>query len=147
MNHIPPNPELQQRMLDRVSCVGDCWEWQLARDREGYGVVNLRIDGQKRTMGSHRASYMIFVGTIPDGLVIDHLCRNRACCNPKHLEPVTQRENSIERSMSPTAQAVRSGRCKRGHPITSGKDCGPCKSMRERAKRRRLRELRGERRG
>lgn len=68
-----------------------CWLWQGEMNRNGYGRV--WVNG-KRLM-SHRVTYELLVGPIADGLVLDHLCKNRACCNPEHLEPVTIRENTL----------------------------------------------------
>jgi hypothetical protein len=68
----------------------DCWLWPWAKDREGYGFT--REAG--RQLRAHRWSYARFVGPIPLGLTIDHLCRCPSCVNPKHLEPVTIAENT-----------------------------------------------------
>lgn len=75
----------------RVCPVSACWIWQGEINRNGYGrvwIAGLRVM-------AHRAVWQIIRGDIPDGLVLDHLCRNRACCNPCHLEPVTVRENTL----------------------------------------------------
>ena len=66
-----------------------CWGWQAAILSNGYGMF---FDGSKQ-VGAHRFSYRHFVGCIPLGLDLDHLCRNRGCVNPDHLEPVSRKEN------------------------------------------------------
>lgn len=87
-----------------------CWEWQGANNSNGYGVFWDYDLG--RNDGAHRASYRLFVGPIPDGLEIDHLCENTLCVNPAHLEPVTQEENKRRRAMRRT-------HCPNGHPWTA----------------------------
>lgn len=87
-----------------------CWEWQGTKDRQGYG--KLRVMGARSTM-AHRAAYEAFVAPIPDGMEIDHLCRNTSCVNPAHLEPVTSQENSRRYARTITA-------CRRAsHPYTA----------------------------
>lgn len=66
-----------------------CWVWTAASNGRGYGRI--WVDG--RPHPAHRVAYEIHVGPIPAGMEIDHLCRNRGCVNPAHLEPVTRREN------------------------------------------------------
>lgn len=66
----------------------------------------------------HRVVYELLVGPIPEGLQLDHLCRNRVCGNPDHLEPVTNRENWI-RGENLTARTVRNDICQRGHPFSA----------------------------
>jgi hypothetical protein len=73
------------------------------------------MDG--RTWAAHRAAYTLLVAPIPDGLTIDHLCRNTSCVNPAHLEPVTQRENGL-RGTSPAAVNARKVECVNGHPLS-----------------------------
>jgi hypothetical protein len=93
----PSQPELTvlippASLADRITVSeSGCWLWTGEMNRNGYGRV--RSDG-KRVM-AHRRAWELLRGPIPTGLVLDHLCRNRHCCNPAHLEPVTVRENTL----------------------------------------------------
>lgn len=91
-----------------------CWEWQGWLTPEGYGYIGL--DG--RTVPVHRYSYELLVRPIAEGLTIDHLCRNRRCVNPNHLEPVTERVNTL-RGTSPSARYAARTHCARGHEYTA----------------------------
>lgn len=79
------------------------------------GYACILVDGKK--VSAHRVSYEAFIGPIPAGLDLDHLCRNRACINPYHLEPVTHRENVI-RGVSYMAVNANKTNCKYGHALT-----------------------------
>lgn len=71
-----------------------CWEWTAKIDRYGYGAVSVPLNGKWRSTGAHRASWMVHRGPLAPDMQIDHLCRNRKCINPWHLEPVTTQENT-----------------------------------------------------
>jgi hypothetical protein len=74
---------------------GGCWLWTGQANKGGYGAfsVGSRYDGNRRGVRAHRWAYEALVGPIPEGLQLDHLCRNPPCVNPAHLEPVTHAEN------------------------------------------------------
>jgi hypothetical protein len=93
----------------------DCWEWVGSRDKAGYG----QIARKRRLYRAHRFVYEQHKGPIPNGLDLDHLCRNRGCVNPAHLEPVTRRENVLRGQGLPAANAAKT-HCSKGHPFIDG---------------------------
>lgn len=148
---VPPAPTSEDRFWSKVDKDGPngCWVWTAARCRDGYGVFSPRHSGQLK---AHRFAYELLIGPIPDGLVIDHLCRNTACVNPAHLEPVTPKTNVL-RGVSAAAQAKRRTHCIRGHEYTPentsiynggngrvGRRCLTCRREDMRVKRQRARE-------
>lgn len=94
-----------------------CHNWIGARNPAGYGLITVGPRGAKKTLLTHRIAYQLARGSVPDGLVLDHLCRNRRCCNPDHLEPVTRRENTL-RGISPPAWQATQTHCSRGHEFS-----------------------------
>lgn len=90
-----------------------CWLWTGGKARGGYGKFRFA----NRTGLAHRFSYEQFIGPIPSGMQLDHLCRNRACCNPTHLEPVTGRENLLRGDTFQARNAAKT-RCPAGHEYT-----------------------------
>ena len=80
--------EVKERFLSNIDIPNECWEWQ-GQIITGYG----RFKIGRRSYAAHRISYEFFIGPIPSGKELDHLCFNKACVNPNHLEPVTHEEN------------------------------------------------------
>lgn len=94
-----------------VDVSGECWIWTGYRLPDGYGTFAATWNGNK--VMAHRWAYEALVGPIPNGLVLDHLCRVPACVNPAHLEPVTHRENVRRGDVTKLRD-----NCRRGHPFT-----------------------------
>ena len=128
-----------------VICESGCWEWVGAANNHGYGQI--RIAG--KTTYAHRLMFERVNGPIPEGLHLDHLCRNPPCVNPAHLEVVTCRENML-RGVSPLAAQAKADKCKRGHDLSGenlrwhtspgrrrpGRGCRACDQTRNRGRRR-----------
>ncbi|MEU4967832.1 HNH endonuclease signature motif containing protein [Streptomyces smyrnaeus] len=108
----PPRTFTGNLQASRASA-NECWEWTGELSEKGYG----RTQRKGRYTGAHRAVYEHLVGPIPEGLVLDHLCRNPPCVNPAHLEPVTNRDN-ILRGIGVGAINAQKTHCIRGHEFT-----------------------------
>lgn len=95
-----------------------CWQWKLAPDKAGYGHLTLC---KHHTVYAHRFAYEQLVGPIPEGKELHHLCHNRRCVNPAHLEPVTRREHIPLGDVTKIRLAQRAAitHCPRGHPYDS----------------------------
>lgn len=125
-NRLPGNTPLIARLWYYSTYeLNQCYQWRGMLTPDGYG--NIRVDA--RTEKVHRVAYELLVGTIPADLQIDHLCRNRACWNPEHLEPVTLHEN-VRRSKQALASAnAKKTHCKRGHELAGANlMIGPAKT-------------------
>lgn len=107
-----PSTSFEARFWPKVEKTATCWLWTAAKDGTGYGKIfsgGGRANG--RLLPAHRVAYELLVAIIPNGLHLDHLCRNRACVNPAHLEPVTAAENNRR------AKAIIT-HCPKGHPLS-----------------------------
>lgn len=100
------------RQRYKISASG-CWEWQGTKDRDGYGRL-YTYENSKYL--AHRWIYERLFGAIPHGMHIDHLCRNRCCVNPEHLEVVTPRENAL-RGETHSARNLAKTHCASGHEL------------------------------
>jgi hypothetical protein len=106
-HHIVPNLlPMPERFWSKVNKngPGGCWIWTACKNEPGYGSIG--FSGKPK--GAHRVAYELVKGPIPDGLTLDHLCRNTSCVNPDHLEPVTRAENA--------RRIPRATHCPKGHP-------------------------------
>lgn len=116
-----------------------CWVWNLGLNPDGYGALWWSGISSK----AYRVAYVAFVGDVAEGLVIDHLCGVRACCNPSHLEPVTQQVNLQRSAATRASENAIKTHCPSGHEYNDENThiyrnmryCKACKSERARAKR------------
>lgn len=122
------------KVIDGIELKNTCWEWNKSL-RRGYG----RIKQDGKMLGAHRVVYEHLVGKIPNGMILDHVCRNRSCVNPQHLEIVSNKEN-ILRGNGPTALNAKKKNCNKGHPLNgvnlvvrySKRYCKECERKRNR---------------
>lgn len=107
----------QVRFWTRVTRADDetCWLWEGELATNGYGRV--KVSGKSRPV--HVVTYEWLVGPVPPGLELDHLCRVRRCVNPRHMEPVTHRENTLRGDTLAAANAAKRF-CPRGHALVAG---------------------------
>ena len=123
---------------------GDCWAWSGGHfQKTGYAMFSVKCaDGKWRPTTAHRIAWRLYRGEFDPVLELDHLCRNRACVNPWHTEPVTRRVNML-RGDHPTAILIRTGSCPYGHEMTEAntilrktgkRECRACVQARDRAR-------------
>lgn len=127
----------QLRFVKKISAqYSGCWEWTASCNQKGYGnFYYCRCVGK-----AHRFAWEQAHGPVPDGMVLDHICKNRKCVNPKHLRTVTNRDNVLHNSESVIARNAKKTHCKHGHEFTTentivrssgGRDCLICKRERD----------------
>lgn len=111
---MPRHPGTEwDRFWAKVNAAGVCWEWTGWKSK-GYGAFRTPT---KHHVSAHRWSWEHLVGPIPVGLDLDHLCRNKRCVNPDHLEPVTRKVNLL-RGWGYAGRYARATECKHGHAFT-----------------------------
>ncbi len=98
-------------LFKKVKQTAGCWFWQGSKYQNGYGKYG------SRGIMAHRIFYTLFKGEVPTDMALDHLCRERTCVNPEHLEIVTMVEN-VMRGESTHAKNARKTHCKKGHELT-----------------------------
>lgn len=120
-----------------------CWEWKAGKDGEGYGRFAI---GSGRNASAHRISYLITKGELKEGMTLDHLCKNKGCVNPEHLEQVSSRENSLRAKNTIAYINADKIHCPQGHPLlgknlivskngyNGARRCRECKNAQERAR-------------
>lgn len=125
----------EERFWAKVAVGDECWTWTASGNGQGYG----KFYASGKPVYAHRYAYELLVGRIPEGLSLDHLCRNPGCVNPDHLEPVTHAEN-LKRGDHFTRNAARlKTHCKHGHeftaentyiiPSTGSRHCRTCRRL------------------
>lgn len=136
---VAAQAELPERLTSKyvIDGASGCWNWTASTDGRGYGRIQMgrvTAGGHRAPARAHRVMYELLVGEIPVGLQIDHLCRNRRCVNPAHLEVVTSQEN--------TRRGYDTGFCRHGHERTETNtyarpdgriECRDCRVEREAA--------------
>lgn len=148
---LPMHGDPNTRFWAKVEKTDGCWNWTAALSVGGYGRFNVEtVFGRQRLVQAHRFSYELLIGPIPKGLQIDHLCRNRKCVNPTHLEPVTIRENILRGEGFSATNAVAT-HCLRGHVLAGenmrrvngdgSRRCRQCDAIRSKAYRDRKRSF------
>jgi hypothetical protein len=133
-----PIDRFLEKVAEPYDAHNDCWEWTAALFDSGYG----QFTAAGRNRRAHRFAYEAFVGPIPEGLTLDHICGNRRCVNPDHLEPVTIKENTSRSPLTMASINRTKTHCLRGHEFTpentlivpGGRSCKICQRAREHAR-------------
>lgn len=115
---MPKQIPIIVRLVNNMLVIDECWVWQKVLTKDGYGQTNyVDDDGTHRTKIAHKLMYEQIIGPVPDGLELDHICENRACINPIHLEPVTPLVNKSRSTSVGTVNANKT-HCSNGHEYT-----------------------------
>lgn len=98
------------RVMDRVDVRGadECWPWKLSIGSHGYGQIGWNVDGKNVTTTAHRAAWSATNGPIAGDLTVDHICRNKVCCNPAHLRLLSNVDNARDNVQAQRGPGLRS---------------------------------------
>lgn len=109
-----------ENAIKRIKKTSTCWLWTGQKNNTGYGVFGWYDSELKKTKSNsaHRVIYELLVAEIPLGLDLDHLCKNRLCVNPEHLEPVTRHENLMRSETNIVTINKNKIKCLNGHAFT-----------------------------
>lgn len=137
---------IEERFFEKIEKINSCWIWKSTITPTGYGHFSTGGTNQREL--AHRFSYELHKGKIPERLVVDHLCRNRSCVNPDHLQIVTQQENVL-RGIGAAAINARKTHCVKGHSFEEmayvnhkgQRICNECKRIATRIRRLKYPEL------
>jgi hypothetical protein len=139
--------EVAARFWSHTAYAGDCIVWTAAYVHDGYGLFKVN----RKMVRAHRFAYELAHGPIPAGFVINHICRNRCCVNPAHLEGVLPKENSFHAmSLSPPNLNRKKTVCPAGHQYSEantyrepdgGRQCRECRKVATREHKRRVRRM------
>ena len=133
---------IEDRIFDKtdIDLITQCWNFNGTPDKDGYGFTTFEY----KTYKLHRFSHLLFKGEIPDGFVVDHLCKNRLCCNPEHLEAVSHSENMNRGNTGKNNHQSLKEYCPKGHKYTpentynnpkGSRECRICKTNNRQADR------------
>ena len=120
------NIRAQERAAKKYIVVGDCWETTYSVGSHGYGQVGWSVKGKNYGTTTHRAAWTFYNGPIPDGMTIDHICHNRKCVNPSHLQLLTNLENARKNRPDYNPEYCKRGHKRRSKDIGARKGCYTC---------------------
>lgn len=135
MNIYTIAQKYKDKIWTKVSKTKGCWEWSGRKTSKGYGRYAVYPN---KAEYAHRLVWVLCGNTIPKGLVLDHICKNRGCVNPNHLDLVTIRQNTLENSDSAPSKNIKKTHCKHGHKLVlkyeSGRKCKECTIIKEKTR-------------
>ena len=118
----------QERAAKNYCVSGDCWQTTYSIGSHGYGQIGWTEGGKTHVTTVHRAAWTYHNGPIPAPMTVDHVCHNRKCVNPAHLQLLTNQENAIKNRIDYDPDYCKRGHRRRPDEVGSGKGCQECKN-------------------